>query len=80
VVLPAVSEEVFLLICGFNVAGLLFFSLSNVYDAIKSFGFKALSFRFWGLVCFAIAFLISGFKGNLFQAGVRKLKTRWKDS
>jgi len=28
------------------------------------------SSSFWGLVCFAIAFVISAFKGNLFQGAV----------
>jgi len=72
-------KKFFLWVGGFNVAVLLLFTVSHVYDVIKALGFRALSFIFWGLVCFAIAFLISAFKGNLLQAAVLKLRTRWKD-
>lgn len=71
-------QKFFLLTAGFNIAMLLLSAMSNVYDAIKALGFKALSFIFWGLLCFAIAFLISAFKGNLLQATVLSLKSRWK--
>ena len=70
----------FLMLGGFNVAILLLFAMSKGYHAIKALGFKAFSIIFWGLVCFALAFLISAFKGNLFEGTFLKLKTRWKES
>ena len=57
---------------------LLLFVTCTTYDAIKDFGFKALSPILWGLLCFAIAFLISSSIGNLFRAAILKLKTQWK--
>jgi 1,4-dihydroxy-2-naphthoate octaprenyltransferase len=72
--------KLFLLIGGFNIAMVLLYVVGNLYDIINALGLRALGFIFWGLVCFAIAFVISALKGNLLQAVVAKLKTRWKES
>lgn len=70
----------FLVMGGFNLAMLLLYVTCTTYDAIKDFGFKALGTILWGLGCFAVAFLISSFKGKLFRATFLKLKTLWKVS
>jgi hypothetical protein len=69
----------FLVMGGFNATMLLLFTAGKAYNATKALGFKALNVIFWALACFAIAFLISAIKGNLFQMVFLKLKSRWED-
>ena len=66
----------FCVVIGFNVAVLLLFALFKGYDAVEAMNLRGLNIIFWGLACFAAAFIISAFKGKLIQKAFTGLKTR----
>ncbi|MHB9138485.1 MAG: hypothetical protein ACYC4Q_03685, partial [Victivallaceae bacterium] len=66
----------FCVVIGFNVAALLLFALFKGYDVVQAMNLRGSNIIFWGLACFAAAFIISAFKGKLIQKAFAGLKTR----
>ena len=66
----------FFVTVGLNIAALLLFAILRSYDAVNAMNLRGLNIIFWGLACFAMAFLISAFKGKLIQKAFINLKNR----
>jgi hypothetical protein len=66
----------FCAVIAFNSAVLLLFALLKGYNAVEAMNLRGMNIIFWGLTCFAAAFIISAFKGKLIQKVFMSLKTK----
>ncbi|MFA6100751.1 MAG: hypothetical protein WCV67_05345 [Victivallaceae bacterium] len=66
----------FFVTIGFNITALLLFAALRSYNTIEAMKLRGLNIVFWGLACFAMAFIISAFKGKLIQQAFINLKIK----